>query len=153
MEQAIRLYHEGQDTEAMDRFMQILVKGTPSETDGRTSVPALGASPETLERFTRRFAPYGFRREAMMPVYGLAENSVALAFPPPGRGHATQRRASHSRLPRPAARHRGVARNSGRGEAPLGVEARPLALLERGSGRRGRTRTRRCPIDESVTRT
>ena len=31
MEQAIRLYHEGQDTEAMDRFMDILVKGTPSE--------------------------------------------------------------------------------------------------------------------------
>ncbi len=31
MEQAIRLYHDGQDTEAMDRFMDILVKGTPSE--------------------------------------------------------------------------------------------------------------------------
>src|SRR3989339_2110706 len=30
-EQAIRLYHEGQDNEAMDRFMDILVKGTPSE--------------------------------------------------------------------------------------------------------------------------
>jgi len=43
-------------------------------------------SPDTLERFARRFAPYGFRREALMPVYGLAENSVALCFPPPGRG-------------------------------------------------------------------
>jgi 1-acyl-sn-glycerol-3-phosphate acyltransferase len=43
-------------------------------------------SPETLERFARRFAPYGFRREALMPVYGLAENSVALCVPPPGRG-------------------------------------------------------------------
>jgi fatty-acyl-CoA synthase len=43
-------------------------------------------NPETLERFARRFAPYGFRREALMPVYGLAENSVALCFPPPGRG-------------------------------------------------------------------
>jgi outer membrane protein OmpA-like peptidoglycan-associated protein len=31
MEQAIRLYHDGQDNEAMDRFMDILVKGTPSE--------------------------------------------------------------------------------------------------------------------------
>jgi outer membrane protein OmpA-like peptidoglycan-associated protein len=31
MEQAIRLYHEGDDSEAMDRFMDILVKGTPSE--------------------------------------------------------------------------------------------------------------------------
>jgi fatty-acyl-CoA synthase len=43
-------------------------------------------SPDTLERFARRFAPYGFRREALMPVYGLAENSVALCVPPPGRG-------------------------------------------------------------------
>ena len=43
-------------------------------------------SPETLERFARRFAPYGLRREALMPVYGLAENAVALCVPPPGRG-------------------------------------------------------------------
>jgi 1-acyl-sn-glycerol-3-phosphate acyltransferase len=43
-------------------------------------------SPNTLERFCARFAPYGFRREAMMPVYGLAECSVGLAFPPVGRG-------------------------------------------------------------------
>src|SRR5262245_2536469 len=43
-------------------------------------------SPETLERFSARFEPYGFRREAMFPVYGLAENSVALCFPPHGRG-------------------------------------------------------------------
>jgi 1-acyl-sn-glycerol-3-phosphate acyltransferase len=48
-------------------------------------------SPETLERFARRFAPYGFRREAMMPVFGLAENSVALCFPPPGRGPRVDR--------------------------------------------------------------
>lgn len=31
MEQAIRLYNNGQDSEAMDRFMDILVKGSPSE--------------------------------------------------------------------------------------------------------------------------
>ena len=43
-------------------------------------------SPATLERFARRFARFGFAREAMTPVYGLAECSVALAFPPPGRG-------------------------------------------------------------------
>ncbi|HEU5174325.1 MAG TPA: AMP-binding protein, partial [Gemmatimonadaceae bacterium] len=40
----------------------------------------------TLDRFAERFAPYGFRREALMPVYGLAESSVALCFPPVGRG-------------------------------------------------------------------
>jgi len=43
-------------------------------------------SPATIERFGDRFAPYGFRREAMTPVYGLAESSVGLAFPPLGRG-------------------------------------------------------------------
>ncbi len=39
-------------------------------------------NPDTVERFVARFAPYGFRREAMMPVYGLAESSVASAFHP-----------------------------------------------------------------------
>jgi fatty-acyl-CoA synthase len=48
-------------------------------------------SPDTLERFARRFAPYGFRREALLPVYGLAENSVALCFPPVGRGPIVRR--------------------------------------------------------------
>jgi acyl carrier protein len=43
-------------------------------------------SPETIERFTRRFRDYGFRPEAMCPVYGLAESSVALTIPPIGRG-------------------------------------------------------------------
>lgn len=42
--------------------------------------------PDTLERFRERFAPYGFRREAMTPVYGLAEAAVGLTFPPMGRG-------------------------------------------------------------------
>jgi 1-acyl-sn-glycerol-3-phosphate acyltransferase len=41
--------------------------------------------PGTVRRFTARFAKYGFRPEAMAPVYGLAENAVGLAFPPLGR--------------------------------------------------------------------
>jgi 1-acyl-sn-glycerol-3-phosphate acyltransferase len=48
-------------------------------------------SPETLRRFAERFARYGFRREALMPVYGLAECAVGLAFPPPGRGPSIDR--------------------------------------------------------------
>src|SRR5262249_29845735 len=48
-------------------------------------------SPETLDRFVARFGPCGFRREAMMPVYGLAESSVALCFPPVGRGPRVDR--------------------------------------------------------------
>ena len=41
--------------------------------------------PDTIRQFSDRFAKYGFRPEAMAPVYGLAENAVGLAFPPPGR--------------------------------------------------------------------
>ena len=46
---------------------------------------AEAVSPKTIERFTDRFRAFGFRPEAMAPVYGLAENSVGLAFPPVGR--------------------------------------------------------------------
>lgn len=35
----------------------------------------------TLENFAERFAPNGFRPEAYVPCYGLAESSVALTFP------------------------------------------------------------------------
>jgi 1-acyl-sn-glycerol-3-phosphate acyltransferase len=47
--------------------------------------------PDTLERFAARFGRYGFRREALMPVYGLAENSVAVCFPPVLRGPRVDR--------------------------------------------------------------
>lgn len=43
-------------------------------------------SPDTLRRFCERFAAFGFRRQAMMPMFGLAENCVGLAFPPLDRG-------------------------------------------------------------------
>lgn len=49
---------------------------------------ANGAEPvsvETLRRFMHRFADYGFRLDAMAPVYGLAENAVAVTLPPPER--------------------------------------------------------------------
>jgi len=43
---------------------------------------AEAVSPDSIERFTRRFQAVGFKAETMMPVYGLAESSVGLAFPP-----------------------------------------------------------------------
>jgi 1-acyl-sn-glycerol-3-phosphate acyltransferase len=43
-------------------------------------------NPETLERFANRFRSYGFRREAQLPVYGLAEATLAVTVPPLGRG-------------------------------------------------------------------
>ena len=44
-----------------------------------------GAEPisvSTLDRFCERFAAVGFRREAIFCAYGLAENMVAVTFPP-----------------------------------------------------------------------
>ena len=44
-----------------------------------------GAEPvsaDTIKRFTETFQTAGFKSETMMPVYGLAESSVGLAFPP-----------------------------------------------------------------------
>src|SRR5574337_1028826 len=43
-----------------------------------------GAEPVTvqaMEAFQREFEPFGLRREALSPVYGLAEMSLAVSFP------------------------------------------------------------------------
>ncbi|MDY7226059.1 AMP-binding protein [Hyalangium rubrum] len=39
-------------------------------------------SPDLLRRFSDKFAPCGFRAESFFPVYGLAEATVAVTFPP-----------------------------------------------------------------------
>jgi len=46
---------------------------------------AEAVNPKTLERFTKKFAPFGFKAESFYPVYGLAESCVALTFPPVNR--------------------------------------------------------------------
>jgi acyl-CoA synthetase (AMP-forming)/AMP-acid ligase II/acyl carrier protein len=46
-----------------------------------------GAEPisvELCEEFLTRLAPAGLPRDSMYPVYGLAEASLAVSFPPPG---------------------------------------------------------------------
>jgi fatty-acyl-CoA synthase len=48
-------------------------------------------NPRTLDRFVERFARYGFRPEALMPVYGLAEATLAATVPPLGRGPSVDR--------------------------------------------------------------
>ena len=48
-------------------------------------------SPDTITAFRDRFAAYGLRAGAIAPVYGLAECSVGLAFPPPERGPVIDR--------------------------------------------------------------
>ncbi|MCP3165456.1 fatty acyl-AMP ligase [Myxococcus qinghaiensis] len=48
-----------------------------------------GAEPvsaETLRRFAERFERWGFSPRALRPVYGLSEASLAVTFPPDGRG-------------------------------------------------------------------
>ncbi|MDO8876508.1 MAG: AMP-binding protein [Pseudolabrys sp.] len=55
---------------------------------GALRMVANGAEPvsvQTMRRFIDRFSRYGFPAWAMAPVYGLAECSVGLAFPPLGR--------------------------------------------------------------------
>ncbi|HEX8363467.1 MAG TPA: AMP-binding protein, partial [Longimicrobium sp.] len=41
---------------------------------------------ETLERFHAFLEPYGLRRDALLPAYGLAEATLAATGVPPGRG-------------------------------------------------------------------
>ncbi|HEV2306135.1 MAG TPA: AMP-binding protein [Candidatus Acidoferrales bacterium] len=53
-----------------------------------------GAEPvrrETLDRFAGKFARCGFRREALLPVYGLAEASLGVATPKMGAGARVDR--------------------------------------------------------------
>src|SRR6516164_9173391 len=48
-----------------------------------------GAEPvnqDTMRSFATRFERYGLHSSAIAPVYGLAENTLAVTFPPPGRG-------------------------------------------------------------------
>ena len=50
----------------------------------------------TIDAFAERFAAYGFQREAMNPMYGLAESSVALTITPLGRGPRVDRVERHT---------------------------------------------------------
>ena len=45
----------------------------------------------TMERFAERFAPYGFRREALLPVYGLAEATLGISVSSGGSGYRVDR--------------------------------------------------------------
>ena len=85
--------HRGTLTAAPNFAYELCARKLPEQTLEGLDLSSMrvamnGSEPvsmDTLEAFARRFAAYGLRREALMPVYGLAECSVALAFPPPGR--------------------------------------------------------------------
>ncbi|HEY4773238.1 MAG TPA: AMP-binding protein, partial [Xanthobacteraceae bacterium] len=81
---------------------------------------ANGAEPvgvQTVRRFIAKFGRFGFRAEAMAPVYGLAENAVGLAFPPLGRPPLIDR------IDRDALARRGVA------EPARPDDPRPLEII------------------------
>jgi 1-acyl-sn-glycerol-3-phosphate acyltransferase len=99
--------HRGTVTAAPNVAYEILATRVPDGElkglDLRCLRAALnGAEPvhaATLSMFCERFAHFGFDRRALMPVYGLAECGVGLAFPPLGRGprvDAIHRRALHA---------------------------------------------------------
>ena len=48
-------------------------------------------APDSLEHFATRFAPFGFDRRTLRPVYGLAEASLAVTFTPGERDVKTVR--------------------------------------------------------------
>lgn len=59
----------------------------PKEIEGidlsKWRVAGCGAEPiraETLESFADFYAPYGFKKEAFFPAYGLAESTLAVSF-------------------------------------------------------------------------
>jgi fatty-acyl-CoA synthase len=47
-------------------------------------------SPAVLRAFARRFAKWGFREEALTPVYGLSEATLAVSFSPLGKAFASR---------------------------------------------------------------
>ena len=46
---------------------------------------------QTCQDFINKYSAYGLNKSTFMPVYGLAENSLAVTFTPPGRGIRTDR--------------------------------------------------------------
>jgi fatty-acyl-CoA synthase len=87
--QAISKY-KGTVTAAPNFAYELCVRKIPDKAMGGVDLSSWRAAlngaepvnPETLERFIDRFSKYGFRRGSMLPVYGLAEASLAVTVPP-----------------------------------------------------------------------
>lgn len=76
---------------ALHRLKDVDLKGLDLSSWRGAFNGAEAVNPTTMEQFTTHFAPYGFDKRAMAPVYGLAESSVGLAFPPMQRGAIVDR--------------------------------------------------------------
>lgn len=107
-------YHRGTHSGAPNFAYELCIrKIDPSLMEGLDlsswQMAANGAEkvyPRTLEEFCRKFAPYGFKRTSMLPVYGLAESSVGLTIPPTGRefiiDHVDRKKFEEERLSIPS---------------------------------------------------
>jgi acyl carrier protein len=73
-------------------------------------------SPDTIDRFAQRFSAHGLSVRAMTPVYGLAESTVGLTVPRPGRGPVVDRV------------NRSVMAREGRAEPAADDDPQPLRL-------------------------
>ncbi len=71
-------------------YLKVLGERTPEGLDLRSvRLVCNGAEPISVElcrEFLDRLAPHGLNPKAMYPVYGLAEASLAVSFPPAGTG-------------------------------------------------------------------
>jgi fatty-acyl-CoA synthase len=95
----------------------------------------------TLERFAARFAAYGFRPEGFLPVYGLAEASLAISVPKLGSGYKVDRIErdafrSGGRALRAAAGHPASLEFASAGEPLRNVDVRIVGSDGRDSGER-----------------
>ncbi len=144
MEQAIRLYNNGQDSEAMDRFMDILVKGSPSEkalaneyiskitlrmNSGVPSVKDRGAEPTALSEVA---APAVETQKAAPLGYPAAAASGDEGQPQPGDDDAAQRERATARIAeRISAMRRDLLLALGRSrpvQVYMGSDGMPVAL-------------------------
>ena len=89
---------------------------------------AESVAPSTLRAFVERFAPLGLRPEALTPVYGLSEASLAVSFAPLDRRFETARFARSSLAPGAVVREIGED-SDGRPEAEDGQAVRELVSV------------------------
>ena len=97
--------------------------------------------PETLDRFSEAFAPCGFRREAFLPCYGLAESTLLVSgLRSPGVASASSRRSRKAALGKIASR---------RPPRVTRVRPRRQRRLARSPGSRDRRPDQRPPLPGS----
>jgi acyl-CoA synthetase (AMP-forming)/AMP-acid ligase II/thioesterase domain-containing protein/acyl carrier protein len=103
-------------------------------------VAVSGAEPvraETMDRFTEKFAPYGFRRETFYPAYGLAETTVLASggrrVDPPVVRRFSRRLLEENRVAKPRPSDPSARALVGSGRPVPGAE---VAIVDPKSGRR-----------------